>query len=396
MGAVKGNVGESSYQRARDLALKGQVDQARSYYEELKTRNPESPLKALLNNDLAALAAETGDMEAARQGFQAALEIDPHCESARANLTLLEEDRQLAEKAVLRTQEPATPGPCEPSRIKVAILSFLFNWPSTGGGIVHTVELARFLEQAGYEVRHFYARHTAWGIGKVESSLPFPSEPLDFHESNWTVHEIQAQFRRAVAVFDPDHVIITDSWNSKPILAEAVRGYPYILRFQAMECLCPLNNVRLLADEEGRFSQCPRNQLATPQICHQCLSERGQRSGSLHQAERTLCGVGTQEYHDCLVRSIREAEAVLVVNPLTEAMISPYAECVHVVTAGMDPARFPWRKQKKNGGGWSPKYRTTVLAGAVWPRTCTSNVKMMRPRNWPNDCCGTNLWPWKD
>ena len=26
--------------------------------------------------------------------------------------------------------------------IRIAILSFLFNWPSTGGGNIHTVELA--------------------------------------------------------------------------------------------------------------------------------------------------------------------------------------------------------------------------------------------------------------
>jgi hypothetical protein len=38
---------------------------------------------------------------------------------------------------------------------KVAILSFLFNWPSSGGGNVHTAELARFLARAGYTVHHF-------------------------------------------------------------------------------------------------------------------------------------------------------------------------------------------------------------------------------------------------
>ena len=29
--------------------------------------------------------------------------------------------------------------------VRVAILSFLFNWPSTGGGNHHTAELAQFL-----------------------------------------------------------------------------------------------------------------------------------------------------------------------------------------------------------------------------------------------------------
>jgi hypothetical protein len=32
----------------------------------------------------------------------------------------------------------------------------------------------------------------------------------------------------------PDYVILTDSWNMKPRLAEAIRGFPYILRFQKM------------------------------------------------------------------------------------------------------------------------------------------------------------------
>ena len=41
---------------------------------------------------------------------------------------------------------------------------------------------------------------------------------------------------------------MADSWNMKPILADAVADYPYFLRIQAQECLCPLNNLRLLAD----------------------------------------------------------------------------------------------------------------------------------------------------
>jgi glycosyltransferase involved in cell wall biosynthesis len=127
----------------------------------------------------------------------------------------------------------------------------------------------------------------------------------------------------------------------KPLLAEAVRGYPTIPRLQAMECLCPLNNVRLLVEPGGTARQCPLHQLATPAECGRCVEERGHCSGGLHQAERALSGVGTPGYHDRLLRALREAEAVLVVNPLTEALIGPYARCVPVVTAGLDPARFP-------------------------------------------------------
>ena len=138
----------------------------------------------------------------------------------------------------------------------MAILSFLFNWPSTGGGIIHTVELAQFLERAGFDVRHFYARFLEWGVGQVESSPPFESESLEFDATNWNAAAIQQRFREAVDAFNPNYVIITDSWNFKPLLAEAVRHYPFFLRLQAMECICPLNNVRLLPEAAGQFSQC--------------------------------------------------------------------------------------------------------------------------------------------
>jgi glycosyltransferase involved in cell wall biosynthesis len=224
---------------------------------------------------------------------------------------------------------------------KVAILSFLFNWPSSGGGNVHTAELARFLARAGYAVHHFYPRYGPWAIGNV-TDPPFPSEGLDFTEADWNVAGIQARFRQAVDASGPDVVLVMDAWNFKPHLAEAMRGYPTFLRFQALECLCPLNNVRLLFGPGGQAAQCPRQQLATPEACWACLRERGEQSGALHQAERALAGVGTPGYHQLLCRSLQEAEAVLVLNPLTEAMLAPYARRVCVVPWGMDPARFPW------------------------------------------------------
>src|SRR5439155_868200 len=62
---------------------------------------------------------------------------------------------------------------------------------------------------------------------------------------------------------------------------------------------------------------------------------REQRSGV--NAERQLAAVGTPEYHETLCRALHEAEAVLVLNPFTEAMLSPHARRVVVVPWGMDP-----------------------------------------------------------
>jgi len=328
--------------RGCQLAVSGYQDEARRVFNELDVNATDAPSRALAASNLAAIFAAEGNLEAARKGFLASLAHDPHCNAAKRNLAVL--DAEIGLKPIERTG----PGTLEPQqrpverRIRVAIVSFLFNWPSSGGGIVHTVELAHFLKEAGYEVCHFFVRYDAWGIGAVTEPLPVAARCLEFDATSWNVPVIQRGLRESVQEYEPDYVILTDSWNFKPLLAEAVREFPYILRLQALECLCPLNNVRLLPEPDGRVSQCRYQQLASPEQCSQCVGHRGHFSGSLHKAERALSGVGTSQYNEKLTRAFSEAESVLVVNPLVEAMVSPFAKDVRVVTAGMDPGRFPW------------------------------------------------------
>ncbi len=300
---------------------------------------------ALAANDRAALAAAPGDLSAALAGFTAALEIDALCWPAHYNLAMLEGENNRPRVGLRQAETSADPIPGlydNSSKTRVAVVSFLFNWPSTGGGIVHTFELCQFIRAAGYEIRLIYACYPPWGIGGITGELPFPSDRLDFVEGDWTMANILGRYSAAVDAFDAHIAIVTDSWNIKPLLADALRGRRVILRLQAMECLCPLNNVRLLPEPGGVARQCTLHQLAVPDACRACIAGRGHQSGALHRAERELCDVGTPEYDAALRRAFRAAEAVLVVNPLTEALVRPYAKNVNVVTAGMDPARFPW------------------------------------------------------
>jgi glycosyltransferase involved in cell wall biosynthesis len=372
------------YVSACRLAEEGRCDEARGAFEKLKRSTAKSfaRVKALVENDLAALLVMEGRLEEAREAWGNVLAADPGCMLAKLNRDFVEAEISLGHaaddfgelklapapggedlgahrnfhdgglrhdgsRAVTEMQaqrELRPPGLARPpgSPVRIAILSFLFNWPSTGGGNHHTAETARFLGRAGYEVKHFFAQHPPWGIGRVTDELISPSEAIPFDDASWNVAEIQSRFRRAVDGFAPDCVIITDSWNMKPLLAEALRGYPYFLLYQAQENLCPLNNLRLLATGPDTVEQCPRNQLATPEVCCRCLAERGCHSGALHRAERELAAVGTREYYEKLRRSLDEAEAVMVLNPVIEAMMQPFARRVCVVPWGMDAARFPW------------------------------------------------------
>jgi len=353
---------QTQYAHSLQLALAGQFDAARRAYEALPTSDIDARQLALVRNDVAVLDAVSGDTERADSGFRAALELDGGCQLARDNLACLADaapsdlPSETASQDVpkdppadsmkgtldLAAAHPNNRATSDDHPCRIAVLSFLFGWPSTGGGIVHTVELVRFLRKAGYVVQHMFARYEPWGIGRVSGEPPIDSRVLEFDAATWNERAIQRQYGGAVQDFDPDCVIITDCWNFKPLLAEAVEGFPYLLRQQALECVCPLNNLRLLMGERGEVTQCELNQFATPDGCADCLLNRGLSSGALHQAERALSGVGSPDYHSRLLRAFANAEAVLVLNPSQKALLEPFAERVEVVTWGMDGTRFPW------------------------------------------------------
>lgn len=223
---------------------------------------------------------------------------------------------------------------------RIAIVSLLFNWPSTGGGIVHTAELATFLSTSGFEVCHFYAVNELFEVGKVQQALPYNAVPLHFNAQDWNRETIGSEFHRAVKAFSPDCVIVTDSWNMKPILAEAVSEWPFYLRLAAMECLCPLNNVRLICDDTSRPIQCGETQLASRDTCVGCVQTRPRSSGGFHVAERQLAGFENSQYGEQLLASFSKAEAVLVVNEQIASLVEPYTGRVEVIPSGFDVSRF--------------------------------------------------------
>lgn len=335
------------YRKARRHVLAGRLSRAADVYEQLEAVAKETDFAALIQNDLGVLEALCGHLEAARSRFLDALTSDPGLEVAANNLALLEREFPEFQSATGKTagdawdSRSAGIGITEDRPRRIAVVSLLFNWPSTGGGTVHTTETAKFLAEAGYEVRHFSACYKPWDIGIVQEEPPFPVTTLEFREDDWHADGIATRFREAVDEFQPDAVIITDSWNAKPLLANALKDYRCFLRLAAQECLCPLNNLRLLF-KGGRPHQCPENQLASPDVCRACISLRGSESGGLHQAERALARFESSSYPEQLQAAFSDAEGVLVVNPEIARLVKPHAQHVHVIPSGFDPARFPW------------------------------------------------------
>ncbi len=319
----------SLLETAEELATQGNYPDARTIFNQLLDSGVSEEIKSRIENDLGVIAAVEG------HSVSSLLHFD-------RGLTALDADLIHQNQSLVMDSSPDDGQP-----VKVAILSLLFNWPSTGGGTVHTWELAECLQKDGYQVRHFYAVNESFGVGKVTEELNYEGCPLQFSDSEWNAAQIRYRFQTAVKAFNPDWVIVTDSWNTKPLLAEAVRNYPYFIRIAAEECLCPLNNVRMLfgaSQKPGELPpilQCERHQLESPQVCRECVRTHFGFSGGLHQFERDLADFDANEYPDRLQQSFAEAEGVLVVNPSIAELISSFTPTVHVVPSGFDTTRFP-------------------------------------------------------
>ncbi|MFH1303418.1 MAG: glycosyltransferase family 4 protein [Planctomycetota bacterium] len=311
-------------------AMNGLLLDAQALFQELAEQE-ESSSHSLVFNNLAAVKAALGETSAARQLFEQALTFTTEYKPAVQNLKFLNQ------QFPAETENQKHRGVAR----RIAIVSLLFSWPSTGGGTVHTKELAQFLVQAGYEVHQFYAVYQDWGVGLVRDDLPYQATPLVFDHETWNETQIRNRFKTAVDQFSPDAVIVTDSWNTKPLLAEAVQDYRYYIRLAALECICPLNNVRLLTGEHHNVLQCPQNQLADADACYQCVMPNLRKSGQLHQLERQLAGFDHADYGARLKGSFAKAEGVLVVNPQIAELVRPYARSVHVLPSGFDVNRFP-------------------------------------------------------
>lgn len=322
----------SQFEAACQLATDGLLLEARDEFQALLAED--AAASPVVLNNLAAVEAALGNTTSACE-----LLSNTAFESAR--LDAAKENREfLKVRAAFDSDDPSNRSR-RPARRKIAIVSLLFNWPSTGGGTVHTKELADFLSRAGYEVCHFYAVNDEWRVGKVQEILPYPSHPLVFDSRSWNQDVIRQRFREAVSGFAPEAVIVTDSWNTKVLLAEAVAESPYFLRIAALECLCPLNNVRLLVDINRQPQQCELTQLANPHDCKQCVQQNLHLSGSLHQAERQLAGFFADDYSTRLRQVFANAEGVLAVNPKIAELVKPDTKAVHVVPSGFDEQRFP-------------------------------------------------------
>ncbi len=338
------------FEAARSIVL-GNFEEAQYRLNKiLEGTNKSEDYCGVLLNDLGVCSWYLDDKKRAKEYFQKSLEINPSFVPAKDNLALLD-NQTVLDKKVFVTENLVHSTEVEDSEFKVAVISSLFNWPSQAGGIVHTLELIQNLRKAHLDAHHFYIKSQELGVGNLGGPLPYQNTQIDITGSTNPLNELLSKLNAEVTKYSPDIVIIIDTWNLRPWIAKAIGEFPYIFRQQALECICPLNNLRFLFDEslEATHMQCSGNQFEDRAQCLECLSKNSSFSGPLHHLERELSQVDSKEYEQLLNWTYKNAACVFTLNPNTKSLLDKYCKRVEVVTWGMEPKRFPSvRKERQN------------------------------------------------
>jgi glycosyltransferase involved in cell wall biosynthesis len=239
---------------------------------------------------------------------------------------------------------------------RVAIVDLLLRWPPDGGAYVDLYENATRLARTcdvrllvatiptltprwpalrlGLDRTKFFLR------GRLEPEPPFGVERLPFAASEYRPDAVVRAFRTSLERFRPDHVLVANGWQMKPLLLLGLREFAPILRLYSYEGLClragtafrggAACDVDFLDGRPGSWLTC----LACAAAFH-----AGYPSPAwLH--ELAASGALLPGYPDRVRAALAAASQVVVYSEAHGARVRPHARRVTVVPHGVRRAAF--------------------------------------------------------
>lgn len=245
---------------------------------------------------------------------------------------------------------------------RIAFIDMLFTWPPDGGARTDVKEVTERLAR-DHEVTIFCPfNDSMFPRGVIKEPLTgvkIQTIPFSFFELNrW---DVMARFRAAIDRYQPDTLVIADSWYFKPHLYEALQDYQPVFRFYAYESLCLKRGIL------WRFKKiCPVNYLTTSRLgvlgCILCgASHHRLRADEQHGHEFFGALAFLPSYRDRTVTAISGARALIVYNEFIAAKLRPFNEHIVVTPSGVDPSRFgAHTKTARNG-----EIKTILMVGRM-------------------------------
>ncbi len=239
--------------------------------------------------------------------------------------------------------------------MRLAVVDPSFHWPPTGGSWVDLREVLVRLRARGLEVSLFTVRCDDAFIprGTITADPGFPAEilPVSRKKSDWP-----SVLKNAVTSFQPDTVLITNTFSFGPDLIEMFAEYPVFIRIYGFEIVCPnymsvRRNTRISEwNQPTREPVCPLSYLTHPTACTWCALRSFGRLFHPFRSRREpmnpLAGEYFQLgafwpwYHEKAVSSLNRVQGILVYNDFIAEKFSRIDVPIHRIPGGVDTVHF--------------------------------------------------------
>ncbi|MBN1551765.1 glycosyltransferase family 4 protein [bacterium] len=235
--------------------------------------------------------------------------------------------------------------------MKIAFADQSFHWPPTGGSWIDVREIARNLISAGMETRIFTPVCTRWNIpgGQILSDPGVPVETFDVTRENYNAKFLPVLFREKIHHWNPDAVIISNTFYLAPSLISALCDFPIFLRIFAYELICP-NYASLYRGDVFKWSAhqsqiCPNNLLTNTIQCWWCALSHmagtliGSRLNPVAD-EYWKSNAFLPQYSSYMKTTLPKLKSLIVSTPFIRDRFASSDIRIDVIPGGVDAEQF--------------------------------------------------------
>ncbi|HOK08039.1 MAG TPA: glycosyltransferase family 4 protein [Candidatus Hydrogenedens sp.] len=227
--------------------------------------------------------------------------------------------------------------------MKICFIDTLFNWPPRGGADVDVFNILSILHKKNYDVLLLSLSSTKLTRGVfIPETLPFPTKKLNVNFKTSSLKTIKDYFIHSVSDFNPDILIIGDSFFLKPIITLFFKdaSIPIIWRQYAYELLCHKDIVKYRNNKP-----CPLDYLSTTDVCRQCFLHHQKESLKSYQfnawlEEYILTKAYKTNYLNILTSSLSRVKQVIVYSDTMQNCWKCYHPNTRIIPGGVDTQMF--------------------------------------------------------
>ena len=239
-------------------------------------------------------------------------------------------------------------------RPRIAIIDLSFHWPPRGGSWVDIAYIARGLMERGAEIRMFVPRVETGGLkrGRFDERPFIPVTTCDMSLKSFHAFCMPGRLEKAVRKWNPDYVVISNTFSMAPWIVRRLSGFRVILRIYGYEMLCPYymslwphGRIEHWASSNPEAAICTSSYMRSPNRCTMCTI-RGMGKDLLprwmnpfsHEYVASLAFMPF--YRNLLLRMFDRCHRILVSNSYTSSILDQWASKVVEVPGGVDTEFF--------------------------------------------------------